>query len=665
MTDPQQIIAGKYHLLRRLGKGGMAEVYLAKQSGLDGFEKLVVIKKILPHLSGSAEFSKMFLGEARTAADLRHPNVVNIFEVGEDEGTYYMAMEFLHGQDIRRVQRQCHRVGTNVPLPHALQMILDAANGLHYAHNKTDIYNQQLQIIHRDISPQNIIVTYDGSTKIVDFGIAKATSQTTETATGVVKGKYTYMSPEQAGGHVLDQRTDQYALGIVLWELLTQRRLFKRESDILTLTAITEGDVPSPRQYADIPKTLEKIVLKALARERNARFADCHEFMMAMEDFLASERIVHSPARLGAYLRELFEEERSNEPSLSSVAIARVDIPERSNIEKTKAERKSRSGASERALTDADKAPVTVEDADLLSNAPTNVSPMVNRDGETPVTLQDHGMMGLGSDPTQSMGTAGTGMQQSGGGRRAAVLGIIGFFALVTCVSAGVILTEFLRKEPTGELILRTSPSNAAIYVNGTLRPQRTPSVLREIPVGSTQLIRYELEGYKPHEIQAVVKAKGIPTTVETDLIPQREAKGRSADTDRDENQTQPTRTKEPDKNNGATQDARATGDPAPRTTERPPSQTTRTPAKKKVNQAKKKTARSTAKFGTLRVVVKPWAKVYLDGKYLDETPFPPVRVKAGKHTVRLVNPDLKKDVKRRIFLKAGQDLKIAESWTD
>ncbi len=267
MVMKPPVIAGKYTLLRRLGHGGMAEVFLAKQMSEGGFEKLVVLKRILPHLASGPEFVTMFLDEARVAADLRHPNIVTIADVGRVGETLFMVMEFLHGQDVRKVQRKVAAFGQMIPFGHACQMVIDAAAGLHYAHTKRDLNGQMLSIVHRDVSPQNIIVTFEGGTKIVDFGIAKAAGQSTQTSAGVLKGKYTYMSPEQAQGEIVDARTDQFALGIVLWELLTMRRLFKRDTEGQTLEAIIDGAVPRPKRFRDdCPPGIEDVVTARLWR---------------------------------------------------------------------------------------------------------------------------------------------------------------------------------------------------------------------------------------------------------------------------------------------------------------------------------------------------------------------------------------------------------------
>jgi serine/threonine protein kinase len=312
-------VAGKYALLRKIASGGMAEVFLAKQVGLDGFEKLVVLKRILPHLAHQPEYVRMFLDEAKTAADLRHSNLVGTFEIGEDHGVYFMVMEFLYGQDVRTVYKTAIAQKVEVPLHFTVGILIDACAGLHYAHTKRDLSGKKLGIVHRDISPQNMIVTYEGETKIVDFGIAKAAHQKTETASGVLKGKYSYMSPEQAMGQHTDHRTDIFALGIVLFEMTTLRRLFRKESEALTLRGIVECQVPLPSSFVpSYPKVLERIVMRALAKDKEERYQSCQDLRVDLEDFLAQQRVAHSPPRLGHFMRQLFQDRIEKEKSLSA-----------------------------------------------------------------------------------------------------------------------------------------------------------------------------------------------------------------------------------------------------------------------------------------------------------------------------------------------------------
>jgi serine/threonine protein kinase/predicted ATPase len=304
-----ELIAGRYALVRLLAVGGMAEVWLARQRGLEGFEKLVVVKRILPHLAKDPEFVQMFLDEARTAADLRHTNIASVTDVGTEAGAYFIAMEYLHGQDLTHVVQRCKVLGERIPLQDVLQIVCDAAQGLDYAHRKVDRHGEAQQIIHRDVSPQNLLVTYEGATKLLDFGIASASHRTTHTEAGVVKGKYAYMSPEQFDGGLLDARSDLFSLGVVLWELVTLKRLFWKPSDAETLRAVMECRIPDPSSVqADCPPELEQIILRALARNPAQRFSSCAELAQALEALSEKLRLSRSPSRVGAWLRGVFPE---------------------------------------------------------------------------------------------------------------------------------------------------------------------------------------------------------------------------------------------------------------------------------------------------------------------------------------------------------------------
>jgi predicted ATPase/serine/threonine protein kinase len=301
--------AGRYTLMQKLASGGMAEVFLARMHGIEGFEKLVVLKRILPHQADNPEFVRMFLDEARVAADLSHPNVVSVFDAGLADGQYFLSMEYLRGRDVAAVFHEARARGAPVPLPVALHCLIDAARGLHAAHTKRDLEGRALHIVHRDVSPQNLFVTWDGVTKVLDFGIAHAASRGAKTESGVVKGKIAYLSPEQLEGVPLDARSDQFALGIVAWELLTGQRLFHRPSDAETLRAILEHRVPAPSSVEPaVPAPVEAVVLRMLAEAREARYPDCAAAADALEAYLDDARLPHSAAKVAATLRALFPE---------------------------------------------------------------------------------------------------------------------------------------------------------------------------------------------------------------------------------------------------------------------------------------------------------------------------------------------------------------------
>lgn len=305
---------GRYELIKKIATGGMAEIFLARQAGIEGFEKLLVLKRILPHLAENEEFVEMFLHEARVAVRLNHPNIVQIYDLGEEGGSYFIAMEYIHGEDARRIWRTCEKAGMNLPIPLACRIAMDAAAGLAYAHKRCDASGRPLNIIHRDISPQNLLVSFEGSVKVVDFGIAKAADQATQTRSGVLKGKYSYMSPEQASGLEIDQRTDQFALGIVLHELLTFQRLFKRSNEIQTLTAVADCQVPPPSSInSNVAPELDAIVMKALAKNPDDRFVDLQEFQLAIEEWLVTTRQPSSNALLSTFLKSLYADRLAQE----------------------------------------------------------------------------------------------------------------------------------------------------------------------------------------------------------------------------------------------------------------------------------------------------------------------------------------------------------------
>lgn len=323
MTPPESF--GRYQLLKRLARGGMGEVWLARQAGMQGFEKLVVIKRILPHLAEDEEFVNMFLDEGKIAAKLNHSNIVNIFDLGQEGEYFYLAMEYLHGEDIRRIWKQAARAGTALPPALACRIIADACAGLDFAHKRTDERGEPLNIVHRDISPHNIIVTFDGAVKVIDFGIARARGRMAHTATGALKGRFEYMSPEHASGLEVDHRSDIFALGVVLWESLSGRRLFKRDSETATLLAVAQCQVPPPSELnADIPAELDAVLLKALAPRREDRFEDAAALRLALEDWLVQARQPASNAHLGAFMRSLYAERLSKEASLGHPVIEEI-----------------------------------------------------------------------------------------------------------------------------------------------------------------------------------------------------------------------------------------------------------------------------------------------------------------------------------------------------
>ncbi len=306
---------GSYYLTKKIATGGMAELFRARRKvGLEGFEKILAIKRILPHLSSNEDFVAMFADEARIVAQLTHQNIVQIFDFGKLSESYFIAMEFVVGRNLRRIMEKMRQLDTRLSINDSVFIITKAAIGLDYAHRKRNVQNRDLNIIHRDISPQNILVSYEGEVKLTDFGIAKAALTTSVTKTGILKGKVSYMSPEQARGEVLDRRSDIFSLGAVFYELLTYRKLFEGESELKILDRLKDPQIEPPSHVnKDIPLELDRIVLKALARGPEDRYQSAEEMYTECEAFLASRDEFPSTNGFRNFLRIVFREDIERE----------------------------------------------------------------------------------------------------------------------------------------------------------------------------------------------------------------------------------------------------------------------------------------------------------------------------------------------------------------
>jgi serine/threonine protein kinase len=299
---------GPYVLLERLASGGMAEVFRAKRAGVEGFEKVVAVKRILPHLSDNREFVTMFVDEAKMVAGLSHPNIVQIFDLGRIETSYYIAMEYVHGRDLRTIIKRARERGTPTPIPLALFVTGRVCLALESAHRKKDERGRPLLIVHRDVSPQNILVSFEGDVKLADFGIARAASKAPTTDRGALRGKLLYMSPEHAWGRPIDRRADLYSLGVVLYELLTDQKPLAADPARSVLDVVREARVIPPSSVnPEIPAAVERIVLRALAREPEDRYQHASEMMGEIDGVLRSPPSPSS-ADLGRFVSGLFEE---------------------------------------------------------------------------------------------------------------------------------------------------------------------------------------------------------------------------------------------------------------------------------------------------------------------------------------------------------------------
>lgn len=321
MTLAAGMQIGKYVVRRKLAEGGMAEIYLCTAQGAEGFEKEVVIKRVRSFLASDPEFVGMFIAEARLASRLNHANVVQIFDFDKHEDTYYLAMEYVRGCSLWELRRRCKEMMDPVPPMLVAHIGAEVARGLHYAH-RLKVNGHPLDLVHRDVTPQNVLLSHDGAVKLTDFGIAKAGKKLTQP--GVLKGKFAYMSPEQARGEEVDSRTDLFALGVVLWELLTGGRLFDGESELAVLRAVQHSVIPPPaRLNPEVPEALDAVVMRALERDPAARFQTAGEFERALAQCVLEHATSVDDTDLGAFMRRLF-------PVSPTQALAA--IPERTQV---------------------------------------------------------------------------------------------------------------------------------------------------------------------------------------------------------------------------------------------------------------------------------------------------------------------------------------------
>ena len=486
---------GKYTLIRRLATGGMAELFLAIQKSVAGFEKLLVIKRILPSMNQDGAFIEMLLHEARIAATLSHPNIVQIFDVGQADGQYFIAMEHVHGEDLRSIVRQMKKKGVlEFPLEHALAIVLGMCAGLAYAHDKRDLDGTHLGIVHRDISPQNIVVTFTGDVKIVDFGIAKSDTRVGEqTKSGKLKGKVPYMSPEQARGEPLDARSDLFAAGTMLFELTTGKRLFKGQSEYETLKLICDRDYPRPSDiHPDYPRGLEAIVMRALAKDPTDRYQTAREMQADLEAFVRQHQIAVSSLALNQFMQSLFEEKLALQ---KEALLQGKHLADSLELQHAGTSNPDVSGGF-----DVDASGQRVASTQSMPAAARTVTDVsANRVRRTNGGL----IAGVVAGVLVIAGALG------GAGY---VLAKKNNEASNTPVPAAT--TAAIAK---GLLSVTSDPPGASIWINGDLRPEVTPATIKELPTGVALDVKLTMDGFE-HAKQNVTLEEAQTSEVKLEL---------------------------------------------------------------------------------------------------------------------------------------------------
>jgi len=326
---PAMTRLGAYEIISRLAAGGMAELFLARITGPQGFVKLVVLKKVLSHLADTPRYARLLIDEAKLGACLDHPNIVQVHDVGIVDGHYFYAMEYVDGCDLRTVLRRVDSTRGMFPIHHAVMIARDLASALHYAHNRRGPDGSPLNIVHRDVSTSNIQLSYDGTVKLLDFGIAKSDSSSIRTRTGLLKGKAGYMSPEQARCAPIDHRTDVYSLGIVLWEMLTGKRLYDAPNELLASQLILNRIPTRPsevRPQRDCPPELDAIVMRALAHPVEDRYQSARQFQTELEELARVHRLNQSSIALSEYMHSLFDTEIRTSAQHDVATVTRTDL---------------------------------------------------------------------------------------------------------------------------------------------------------------------------------------------------------------------------------------------------------------------------------------------------------------------------------------------------
>jgi eukaryotic-like serine/threonine-protein kinase len=560
MTTP----IGKYKLVRLIASGGMAEVYLARQAGAAGFEKLVCLKRILPHLARDKQFVEMFLNEARLAARLDHPNIVSIFDLGEANGNYFIAMEFIDGPSLRAASKRALERGERLPIAEIVKIVSMAAAGLHYAHDLAGADGKPLGLVHRDISPDNILVHRNGAAKVVDFGIAKAANSGAFTRTGTLKGKVAYMPPEQLRGDPLDRRADVFALGVVLYEMLAGQRPWAGDSEVSLIGRImTEDPPPLSTLRPDAPAGMMAVLDRALAKDRQARYASCHDLQADLEALLVSFGKTITAARISDFAKAYAEE------------VAAPDESTGAAMEALEAEMNG-TGAV-RAVTGR-RAPIPPREP------PTVVLP--------------------GPPPRARSGLA---------------YGIAAFLSVAAMGGAGGYVV-LLRREPPPEPV----PVERAAIVELPVRKEETAPP----------------EQPKPAETEPP-PAPAAPNPAPTESAAQ------------DPPAASPVITPPPPAPVAAQPQVVA---PAPAPPDTPAAAPKARPRKAQQTTALADPPPVVTAKGELVLLIRPWAKVEVDGRDVGVTPLnEPLMLAAGEHTVRLVNPDLGKDITRTVRITASE----------
>jgi eukaryotic-like serine/threonine-protein kinase len=616
-------VVGKYQLIRKLATGGMAEVYLAKTAGAHGFEKTVVLKRILPHLAEDENFVNMFLGEAKLAAQLNHPNVVTVFDFGEDQGSYYLVMEYIDGPNLRALFKRANELKQPIAFGAVAKIISFACEGLAFAHDFTEPdTGEPMNLVHRDISPDNILLARNGGVKVVDFGIAKASNQTHHTRTGTIKGKFAYMPPEQLRGANLDRRADIFALGIVLHELVAGVKPFDVASDATIMQAILyEKMRPASEVRPDTPPALQAIIDRSLEKDRDARYADCRAMQQDLEKYILSTGEPVGQFQLSTLVKSLATPSQSNLPPVAPKTPSHPSL------------------AVNMATPMPSKVSIVVDPTDvrieLSKNQPAPPTPSapppppvqpppppeptgfgaikpqleIVDSGHLPFKVNEMGPVMATATPTAPP-------------KRGAWVVVLAIGLLFLGAGGALVGVKVFGQQPQPQPEARTEPVQPVPVAVAQPAPPPAPKPAAEPP-------------HTPEPAPAAVAAKEEPEPPALTppagghRVPQKVAR----------NKGPPKKLAPEPARPAVVAEAPKPAEPAPAPAPQPKVEITRAP-----------------ETGTIAFRIRPYATVLVDGKYLGDTPVAPITVPVGMVNVTLINKDLGKELKVPFEVKAGQN---------
>lgn len=496
---------GRYELLATIGQGGMGRLYIAERRGIQGFVKTVALKRILPHLADSAQLREMFLNEARIAARLEHPNIVATYELGEVDGKYFISMEYLPGEDLSAVIGRCEGE-QRIPIEIAVAVAQQAAQGLHYAHEARDSHGRPIGLVHRDVNPRNIFVTYYGIAKLLDFGVVRG-PQGQKSVPGVFKGKYGYCAPEQIQGGRIDRRTDVFCLGISLWECLTGARLFDASNDATAIDAVRSRRIDPPSALrSQVPRGLDEIVLRSLRRDPDQRYQSAQDLSEDLDRFLLERDVRPSVKAIGQWLESIFGSERAAlKKAISQGGAAGGNVERLVTLESSKPATGEGSGSGP--ATSRPRARAVWSTSFGTPSGPPSSGPAVRSSPGSPdVNLASGASRPSGSQPSGPRARSFAAVAPlPAGPRRSGKWVYLAAATLATGLAVAAFAWFRVRgaerppsaAQTTGALDLQSRPPGADVFVDGNPTGLKTPAVLKGLPVRRGVEIRVDIPGYE------------------------------------------------------------------------------------------------------------------------------------------------------------------------